>query len=180
MGRIMTASPQSSVMSKCVKVLKKGWFPSRGVPFWVLGRCKYSSKAGLNVEGRRTDEDLCQEAVVSSQALGGRGKERRKRQVRGDRAQGRTRSGKCWNPRWCPGQWPRVARAGSWAEGLLKGASLTLACLPWSRKRGQSKVHPAGNGASRMLLCLCCYITLGIGDLALGTGRGGPWGLYTS
>lgn len=80
--------------------------------------------------------------------------------------------------------WPEAggghSRAGSWAEGLLKGASLTLACLPWSRKRGQSKVHPAGNGASRMLLCLCCYITLGIGDLALGTGRGGPWGLYTS
>lgn len=71
-----------------MKALKKGWFPSRGVPFWVMGvlYCKYSSKAGLNVEGRRTDEDLCQEAVVSSQALGGRGRERRKRQVQGDRA----------------------------------------------------------------------------------------------
>lgn len=72
------------------------------------------------------------------------------------------------------------SRAELWAEGLLKGASPTLACPPWSRKRGQSKVHPAGNGASGMFLCMCWYITFGTGGLNLGTGRGGPWGLYTS
>lgn len=32
----------------------------------------------------------------------------------------------------------------------------TMGCLPKSRKRGQAKVHPAGDGASRTLLRVSC------------------------
>lgn len=67
-----------------------------------------------------------------------------------------------------------TAEQGCGETGLHCSSSPTLACLPWSRKTGQSKVHPAGNGASRTLLGTCWHISPGPEDLALGTGRGGP------